>query len=304
MLQQTQIATVLDRGFYDQWMKLFPDFTSLARADENVVLKAWEGLGYYRRARNLHKLAKSILADYAGVFPRDIELICGLPGIGPYTAGAVASFAFDDRHAIVDGNITRVLARLFDDATPGDSGRGIALSWERAALLISEAASPRVHNSALMELGQTLCRPMEAKCDVCPVAKFCATSDPLSLPVKTKRTQITAVTERVFFQCTKDGVLLQQEIGARRTGLWKLPALPEVKKKPRELHTSAYTITRYRVTLHVHAPPQMKSKTLPLHHTIFPLCDLAHLPMPSPYRRALNAVLAAQESSVQSPGNG
>jgi A/G-specific adenine glycosylase len=298
MLQQTQITTVLERGYYERWMKLFPDFTTLANASESAALKAWEGLGYYRRARNLHKLAFTIVAEHGGVFPREIEAIRALPGIGPYTAGAVASFAFDDRQAVVDGNVTRVLSRLFDDTTPVDSTRGHSLCWERAEKLIGKAESPRIHNSALMELGQTLCRTSEANCERCPVASFCATSDPLSLPVKEKRATITAVTERVFFLRTKSGVLLEQEKGPRRTGLWKLPVLPEMKKLPKTLHSSAYTITRYRVTLHVHAAGTKISTAPPLHHSIIPIRELAHLPMPSPYRRALNAVMTAQESSV------
>ncbi len=291
MLQQTQIATVLDRGYYERWMKKFPDFRALANATEPVVLKAWEGLGYYRRARFLHQLAQRVVAEHNGVFPRDIAAIRKLPGIGDYTAGAIASFAFDEKQSIVDGNIARVLSRLYNDATPIDSTAGKKLLWQRAEILVNAADSARIHNSALMELGQTICKTSAPSCLICPVKKFCTVTDPASLPVKSKRTVITEVIERVYLQKTKAGVLLQQETGARRTGLWKLPALAECTRLPPLLHQSTYTITRYRVTLHVHAAPRRKLDAPANHHAIIPFSKLADLPMPSPYRRALLAVL-------------
>lgn len=291
MLQQTQIATVLDRGYYSRWLRQFPDFATLAAADEPMVLKAWEGLGYYRRARNLHRLAQTIVREHRGIFPRDIAASRALPGIGDYTAGAVASFAFDDKQPVVDGNVARVLARIFDDATPVDSTEGRKRLWFRAKALVDVSASARIHNSALMELGQTICTPTRPDCRACPVRTFCAAEDPASLPVKSKRIPVTRIVERVFFKRTRDGILLEQETGARRTGLWKLPALPDLKRLPKTLHTAAYTITRYRVTLHVHAAPPPRSTTPTLQHSVFPLPDLAALPMPSPYRKALEALL-------------
>jgi A/G-specific adenine glycosylase len=300
MLQQTQITTVLDRGYYDRWMTRFPDFASLAMATEHDVLKMWEGLGYYRRARFLHKLAQTVIAEHGGVFPRDITAIRKLPGIGDYTAGAVASFAFDDMQPIVDGNVARVLSRIFNDATPIDFTVGKKLLWQRATELVNAATSARICNSALMELGQTICRPSSPTCLICPVQEFCTADDPGALPVKSKRPTITEITEHVYLQKTGDGVLLQQEKGPRRTGLWKLPALEAGGKLPPVLHETAYTITRYRVTLHVHAAPKSSSKTPPLHHAIFPFAQLADLPMPSPYRRALEAALKKLEASGNS----
>ena len=121
MLQQTQIATVLGRGYYARWMERFPNVRALAAATEPEVLRTWEGRGYYRRARFLHQVAKTIIEKHDGVFPRDLASIRVLPGVGRYTAGAVASFAFDEREPIVDGNIARVLSRLCNDPTPVDS---------------------------------------------------------------------------------------------------------------------------------------------------------------------------------------
>jgi A/G-specific adenine glycosylase len=290
MLQQTQIATVLERGFYARWMTQFPDFATLAGADVEVVLRAWEGLGYYRRARNLHKLAQIIMADHGGEMPRDPAAILALPGIGRYTAGAVSSFAYDQAEPLVDGNVARVLARLFDDSTPVDSSAGQRLAWARATALVEAAASPRVLNSALMELGQTVCRTGQPSCMLCPVQPHCRACDPAALPVKSKRTVLTEVTERVLFLRGDKGVLLEQELGPRRTGLWKLPALPEaLADLPAVLEKARYSITRYKVTLWVHeAPPGYRPCGA---QQFIPECELPSLPMPAPYRRALLAAL-------------
>lgn len=298
MLQQTQIGTVLDRGYYARWMERFPDVQALASATEEEVLRSWEGLGYYRRARFLQQLARAVIAEHGGIFPRDVGVILDLPGVGRYTAGAVASFAFDAREPIVDGNVARVLARVCDDPTPVDSPEGQSKLWEHAHALVEAARSPRVLNSALMELGQRICRTGTPDCGVCPVRPFCHAESPVDLPVKSKRTTITEVTERVFFHRTGAGVLLEQETGNRRTGLWKLPALPEMPNPPAVLHKAPYTITRYRVTLWVHeAPPPrlLQSEAGKEALRYVPEHELAALPMPSPYRKALNAVLAAAD---------
>jgi A/G-specific adenine glycosylase len=306
MLQQTQITTVLDRGYYARWMERFPDVPTLAAASEHEVLRTWEGLGYYRRARFLHQLAKTVLEQHDGVFPRNTEAIRALPGVGRYTAGAVASFAFDASEPIVDGNVARVLARLGNDTTPVDSTAGQLKLWEQAQHLVKSARSPRKLNSALMELGQRICRTGTPLCGACPVKKYCTAEEPASLPVKSKRTTITEVTERVFFHRTDSGILLQQETGQRRTGLWKLPALPETAntstKLPLVLHKAPYTITRYRVTLWVHEAPAAKALcalTSDPAHRFVSDDELPHLPMPSPYRKALNAVLATANFALE-----
>jgi A/G-specific adenine glycosylase len=275
---------------------------SLADASESEVLRTWEGLGYYRRARFLHQVAKTIVEQHHGVFPRDLATIRALPGVGRYTAGAVASFAFDEREPIVDGNVARVLSRLRNDPTPVDSTSGQAQLWEHAELLVKSAKSARTLNSALMELGQRICRTGTPACGECPVKSHCLADDPASLPIKSKQPIITEVTERVFFHRTDAGILLQQETGNRRTGLWKLPALPESPKPPPVLHKAHYTITRYRVTLWVHEAPAAKSlKTMLADPALrfISADELAHLPMPSPYRKALNAMLAAAEFELE-----
>lgn len=291
MLQQTQISTVLDRGYYARWMASFPDVQSLAKAEESEVLRTWEGLGYYRRARFLHQMAKVVVAEHGGQFPKDAEGLRSLPGIGAYTVGAVLSFSHDLPAPLVDGNVARVLARLYNDPTPVDSTLGISRLWQRAEALVACAISPRVHNSAIMELGQRICRFSQPDCGNCPVQTWCLAEDPASLPVKGKRTTITEVTERVCFDQNADGVLLERETGKRRTGLWKLPGLGEATPLPPVLHKARYTITRYRVTLWVHAAGEMADVTL----RRIPLAELADLPMPSPYRKALNTLLSTTE---------
>lgn len=291
MLQQTQIATVLERGFYSRWMERFPGFAELARATEAEVLGAWQGLGYYRRARNLQRLAQVVMGDHSGVFPSDPALIRELPGIGPYTAGAVASFAFGLAEPVVDGNVARVLSRLDDDATPVDGSAGSRRLWGRATELVRASDDPRALNSALMELGQLVCRPSRPACAECPVRRHCRTNNPEILPVKSARPVVTAVTERVFFQRGGEGVLLEQETGSRRTGMWKLPALPDewLDRPPPVLLKSGYGITRYRVTLWVHEMPCNLAAMS--NQRLVPTEELAGLPMPSPYRRVLEQLL-------------
>jgi A/G-specific adenine glycosylase len=294
MLQQTQIATVLDRGYYERWLARFPDIPTLASANEADILSAWEGLGYYRRARNLQKLAQIILQDHAGIFPKDPVIICSLPGIGPYTAGAVSSFAFDLKEPIVDGNVARVLSRIHNDATPIDSAAGNKRLWDRAKQLVENTDDPRAFNSALMELGQTLCKPTKPACGNCPVKAYCQATEPESLPVKSARTEITNVTERVLFIRKNDSVLLEQETGKRRTGLWKLPALPDslFDKPPAVLLKSSYGITRYKVTLWVHDGAPVINQVWPESHRFIPLREIQEHAMPSPYRKALNRLLS------------
>lgn len=165
MLQQTRVETV--KRYYGPWLERFPDVESVAAADEDEVLKAWEGLGYYRRARNLRRAALVVRETSNGLLPRSYGALRELPGVGEYTAGAVASIAFGARVPAVDGNVRRVLARLLDEPDPRPG-------WlrEHAAELVDEDR-PGDWNQALMELGATVCLPKAPKCDVCPVTDFC-----------------------------------------------------------------------------------------------------------------------------------
>src|SRR5688572_29268824 len=156
MLQQTQVATVIP--YYERWLSRFPDSSTLAAADESEVLSVWQGLGYYSRARNLHRAARHIVAHHRGAMPDDPEQIRALPGVGRYTAGAVASFAFDLPEPLVDANVARVLARLLNLSEPIDSTAGQRALWKEATELVPQKA-PGEFNAALMELGAILCKP-------------------------------------------------------------------------------------------------------------------------------------------------
>jgi A/G-specific adenine glycosylase len=247
MLQQTQVATVLGRGFYARFLERFPDTATLAAAEDDALLKVWEGLGYYRRARMLREAARLVEERHAGSFPETFEEILALPGVGRYTAGAVLSFAFGKPAPVVDGNVARVLSRLLDSADPIDAGATLKRLWEVAESLLDHT-DPRTHNSALMELGQSHCRPGAPDCLECPVGRFCRCVEPSALPVKSRRVEITAIAEDLVFACRGGRVLLRKLEGGRRAGMWRLPEGGGVGEP---LYQGNYGITRYRVTMRV-----------------------------------------------------
>ena len=170
MLQQTRVETVIP--YFQKWMRLFPDVNALAKASERTVLNAWEGLGYYSRARNLHKAAKIVVKEHGGRLPRDLNLLIKLPGIGRYTVGAIASIVFGMDEPALDGNLKRVYARLFDIAEPIDSPSGENLLW-RIARENLPTGKTGDFNQALMDLGSAICIPKNPRCDVCPVMDLC-----------------------------------------------------------------------------------------------------------------------------------
>jgi A/G-specific adenine glycosylase len=219
MLQQTQVDTVVP--YYQEFLKSFPTIHHLARADLSKVLKAWEGLGYYSRARNLHRASKVIANRFRGEIPDHLKDLLGLPGIGRSTAGAILSFAFGQEAAILDGNVKRVLSRLF--AVSGES--------EQALWRISESLIPKGHsnpfNQALMDLGSLLCTPKNPQCSRCPLKNVCmgrVFGDPEKYPVKRLKKPIPHI-EAISAVIQRDGkVLLKQRppegfLG----GLWEFP---------------------------------------------------------------------------------
>ena len=170
MLQQTRVETVIP--YFEKWMRLFPNARSLADSSEHEILNAWEGLGYYGRARNLHKAAKIVMNQHNGELPRDLDKLRKLPGIGRYTLGAIASIAFDMKVPALDGNIRRVYARLFDVAEPADSPEGEMLLWKLAAKHLPKGRAGD-YNQALMDLGATVCLPKDPRCLICPLKGLC-----------------------------------------------------------------------------------------------------------------------------------
>jgi A/G-specific adenine glycosylase len=225
MLQQTQVATVI--GYYDRWLRRFPTVSALASADEHDVLHAWQGLGYYSRARNLWRGAKAVLSEHGGKIPGSAAALRALPGIGPYSAGAIASIAFGERAALVDGNVVRVLCRLF--GLRGDPTRSPlkAELWKLAESLLPHER-PGDFNQALMELGATVCTPRAPRCQACPVRKRCIAhrdGNVEELPELPERTRTVAVA-RAAAVVERRGRILCVKVAAsasRWAGMWQLP---------------------------------------------------------------------------------
>ncbi len=295
MLQQTQVVTVLSRGYYTNWLEKFPDVATLAAAKEEEVLKMWEGLGYYSRARNLQKAAQAVIENHDGIFPTSPEEVRALPGVGRYTAGAVCCFALGLPEPIVDANVARVLARLMDFHQPVDSTSGIKQLWEWATECVPETDSYH-YNSGLMELGQRICKPKAPDCGICPVKNWCTCDSPEKLPIKKERRKTIHRDEHSLYAVSEGKILLHREPERRRQGLWRLPERTsnEIAGLPLAAKMK-YSITHYRVTLHVYEITGAKAREDEAWHS---LESLASLPMPSPYRRALETV---QESFLLQP---
>ncbi len=218
MLQQTRAATVVP--YFERWMARFPDVATLAAADEEAVLAAWEGLGYYRRARALHRAARTVAAA-GGAFPGDAAGWRALPGVGPYTAAAIRALAYGERHVAVDGNVRRVGARLLADPAPRDADLAAAL----APLLPTDR--PERGTEALIELGATVCTPRDPACDACPLANACrarAEGDPAAYPAPKARPAVP--TRRRYAAVHVDGDALwvvRRPPDGLLGGLWGLP---------------------------------------------------------------------------------
>ncbi len=229
MLQQTRVEAV--RGYYERFLQALPDVQALAQAEEPVYLKLWEGLGYYSRVRNLHRAAVIVCAEYGGKFPASSAQLRKLPGIGDYTAGAVASIAFGERVPAVDGNVLRVVTRLWDDSRPVSDPKVRAALREQVAALVPEAA-PGAFNQALMELGATVCVPNGAPhCADCPLSHLCEgfrLGTAAGLPVKASK-KPRRVEERTVFllRCGELVALRRRPEAGLLGGMWEFPAAEE-----------------------------------------------------------------------------
>ena len=281
MLQQTQVATVIP--FYERWLARFPDFRTLAAADEAAVLGVWQGLGYYSRARNLHRAAQQVVAEHGGALPSDPAMLARLPGVGKYTAGAIASFAFDLPVVAIDGNIARVLARLLDLHEPIDARKGAGII-ESAAEALLPGDGGRLHTSALMELGALICTPAKPQCLRCPVRECCRARDPDLLPVKKPRAKTVAMREDCAWIVRGRRILLEQQTGARWRGLWKLPDIfPPAAAEP--VASLTYPFTHHRVQLSVflgNAPARLAPN-----QQWFLFAELGDAALTAPHRRVI-----------------
>ncbi|HEY4088492.1 MAG TPA: A/G-specific adenine glycosylase [Bryobacteraceae bacterium] len=284
MLQQTRVEAVIP--YFHRFLDRFPDVHSLALAPEPAVLAAWSGLGYYSRARNLHQCAKQVAAASA---PAGYEDLRALAGIGPYTAAAIASIAFGQPHAAVDGNVMRVISRVTGDA--GEISSPITKArFTEAAQLLLDPARPGDFNQAMMELGATVCIPRAPRCGECPVARFCqarASGRETELPVKLKKNAARDVPlDLAIFRNGSELFLIQRAAGERRlAGFWELPGknlFPRWRGRLAAQFTHQIVNDRFRISVFEGPAP----KVLPNGKWFVP-AELDAIPLTTVTRKAL-----------------
>ncbi len=248
MLQQTQVSRVVPA--FERFIAAFPTVNHLADADERQVLALWSGLGYYRRAKNLHRAAKEIVARFASVVPSDVPSLLSLPGVGRYTAGAISSIAHGRPAPIVDGNVKRVLLRIHaQDLDPGVPATD-RWTWDHAADLVNIASSPGVFNEALMELGATVCLapPSRPMCDRCPIAPYCASRAGLWQTIprpKQVRPPSDVFCTSLFALDSRGRVLLEQRPSEGMwANMWQLPTLESPDDWPSRPDINAFAQMR------------------------------------------------------------
>lgn len=287
MCQQTQIVTVLP--YFERWMRMLPDWPTLAAASELQVLKLWEGLGYYSRARNLQKLAQTVVSEYSGQLPHQRHELLKLKGVGPYTAAAIGSICFGQAVAVLDGNVERVLTRVFalsDDLTLTTTKKKL---WELADLLLNKE-NPGDYNQAVMELGALICTPTKPNCLLCPLNTVCRAPDPEKFPVKSRSATIQESERVCLIHQNKKLWLLNPAMEGRWKGFHRLPLFEARMKKIRLLGEQRYSITKYRITAEVwltewEVPPSPKEGIWAS------VRQLKELPLPSPHRKMLTLLL-------------
>lgn len=338
MLQQTQ----MERGvsYFKNWMRRFPDIATLAAASEEEVLRQWEGLGYYSRARHILTAARKIMNEHGGVFPSDLAAIRALPGVGPYTAGAVASIAFGEKLPCVDANVERVVARIFDVDSPvkQDPAAGVIHRW--ALRLVPEGLA-REHNQAMMELGALVCRK-KPLCASCPLARFCISLH-LGItdqrPVPGKRATITPVNAVTGVLHCGNRVFVQKRPPSGVWGnLWEFPGgrveddeSPEQASVREFMEETGFAVrvanrhgiirhgyTTYRLTLHCFGldfetppatgtPPQPPQLTAATEYRWVTPQELNELAMPAAHRKLADKLFtgpgADATQQVSLPGN-
>ncbi|TWT67079.1 putative A/G-specific adenine glycosylase YfhQ [Allorhodopirellula solitaria] len=316
MCQQTQIATVLP--YFQRFIEKYPDATALAEANENELMRMWEGLGYYRRARSMQAAAKHIVAEHGGEFPLQYEDALSLPGIGRYTAGAILSISSNQRLPILEGNTLRVFSRLIGLKAPVDEKQSQALLWSFAEKLLPRKTAvsdrqtgPAAVNQAAMELGALICTPRDPKCLICPLAKSCvayARGWQSEIPVKSAKIIYESRTEYAAVIRDSAGRWLVRQIppGARFAGMWDFPKAgpPEAQdlteftgwlsdqvggslKIGQHLLSMKHAVTKYRITLQVHQAVRHGPKP-PAPWSFHTADELTHLPMSTTGRRLLN----------------
>jgi A/G-specific adenine glycosylase len=305
MLQQTQVKTVIP--YFERWMRTLPTIRAFADARPEKVLKLWEGLGYYRRVASAQSAARLIMAQHAGRFPARFDDILALPGVGRYTAGAISSIAFDQPAPILDGNVIRVLTRIYGIGGDPRANEVNAKLWDIAERLVSvPEIQPAKLNQALMELGALICVPRQPRCSDCPVRQSCVAhrdGNVASFPAIARRTPIT---ERRFIALVvreRDQFLVRpRAAGVVNAGLWEFPnmEIPVKTKNPaalaapfetganRPFFSVRHSITRHRILLEAfHATKPAAAGITGVWKTI---AQMDRLPFASAHRKVLNAV--------------
>lgn len=258
MLQQTQVETVLP--YYARWLAAFPTIGALAAAPQQAVLAQWEGLGYYSRARNFHRAAQKVVTEFGGQVPNTVEALRSLPGVGPYTAAAIASLAFGRDVAVLDGNVKRVLARVYDFQADVKSGRGEKYLWALAQRLLPKGAAGD-YNQALMDLGATVCTPRAPACEVCPVQTTCQAYKlgvQLERPIKitkapTPHKQLIAA----VIHKREQVLLVQRPADELLGGLWAFPTVMRGNDLDEATHLRTALQATFKVTVTVGAQRQI-----------------------------------------------
>ncbi|NBR69336.1 MAG: A/G-specific adenine glycosylase [Verrucomicrobia bacterium] len=279
MAQQTRMSTVLP--YYHRWIRQFPNWLSLAKAPRRVVLRHWEGLGYYRRARFLHELARSVVRRPDRRLPSDPETLRSLPGIGDYTAGAIASIAFGIAEPAFDGNVARVLGRLLAKRGRVPNAKTLRAV---AGLLVSKK-NPGIHNQALMELGALVCLPKNPHCPSCPLQRSCPSQKKIPYTSRLKPTPSTQKESILVIRRGATVWLTQQHPHERWRGLWLLPTITEVTPNRKPVYQITYPYTRYRISAGVFTASR---STTSGEGRWFQPRQLRQAPIPTPHRKILN----------------
>lgn len=312
MLQQTRVETVL--GYYARFLMRFPTVADLAAAPEDEVLKLWEGLGYYSRARNLHAGAKQVMDEFGGEIPHTADALLRLRGIGAYTAGAIASIAFDQRVPAVDGNVIRVVSRL-KGIRENVGIPSIRRELEREAAALVPAERPGDFNQAMMDLGATVCTPGTPGCERCPLSAVCdafAAGDADELPVLPHRNPPKVIDYAVCLIFSGNRVLMRQRTEAMLRGLWVFPmaegtftcrtftcrTLPEAVRRLTRLHVRHVRDAGQARHVFTHQIWQMRIYTMsadeqadaPAGYAFVPAEELSDLAIPSAMRAAVQVV--------------
>lgn len=309
MLQQTQVSVVIP--YFHRWMEEFPTIEALARAPLEKVIKTWEGLGYYSRARYLHEAANTFVKEHAGTIPSDRKSLSKIKGLGPYTIGAILSFAFHQKAAAVDGNVMRVLSRYFGVEDPIDQPKTIKSLWEKAEAILPDS-EPWLVSEGLIELGATLCKKNDPACTECPLLRSCrAYRNNLQsiLPKKRKKIPITHLYRLVaIIECEGKFLVKKGEAGKVMSDLYEFPYLEIQELSPSFEQATALFAKELQLDLSfVKAFPKENHGFTRYQAHLFPILvasknhsapgcwktkeELTLLPFSSGHRRILNRVL-------------